>query len=121
MKDGIAIAADLVNALQGRNGPTLTIEAILDGLVRHLGGVDEFCKQLALDYMKARPGSPTRQRIGQLIGNLTIAYARVKEPSSTNWEDVPTEDLERVIAESLRKYVLQSERPNAATIDEPSP
>jgi hypothetical protein len=100
-------AAEVLKLLQGNDSPALTLEAILDGLVRHLGGVDEFCKQLALDYMKAKPGSPTRQRIGQLIANLTIAYARIKEPRNDSLDHLSDEDLEATLAEALRN-VAQS-------------
>ena len=105
-------AAELLKLLQGNDSPALTLEAILDGLVRHLGGVDEFCKQLTLDYMKAKPGSPTRQRIGQLIANLAIAFARIREPTNASLDAMPTEDLEAVLAEALRG-VAQSDRENA--------
>jgi hypothetical protein len=109
-------AAELLKLLQGDKSPELTLEAILNGLVRHLGGVDEFCKQLTLDYMKAKPGSPTRQRIGQLIANLAIAFAKIREPTNPPLDTMSTEDLEAVLAEALRG-VAQSDRPNTSLTD----
>lgn len=98
--------------MRSGNDSEMTIQAMLEGLVKHLGGVDEFTKQLALDYRSAQPGTIARQRVGSLIVSLAVAHAKVQDVSE-DLSDVSTEDLEITIKHLLGAGQAPGAEPSA--------
>ena len=84
----------------------LTVGRMLEEFVSQIGGMEAFCRERVLDYKKANPGSPTRQRINQLIANLAVAYTKTLPPRRPV-EQMSNEELDRELQLALKQ--LQAE------------
>lgn len=102
-------AADLLIKAQAAGGGNIPHSAeLLEQLMVFFGGVNGFSSMLLKQYLDAKPGSPTRTRMLEMITRLVTANAALggsKKPLTMWSEDELNEELDARLADAVTGHI----------------